>query len=231
MIDPNKQKEQQGSGLDFLAQDRSRLDVGSVGLRSRIVRGLTYVLPLSALSLMAVLLLWSDMESPLSSLSFEDIEIPEAGQNELIMPRFESRDDRSQPFTVTAKKAVTKDGNKSLIYLESPLADMVMSDGGWVAIDAQHGEYDQERQYLFLSGDVKLFHNEGYQLHSDELSVSVKDQVVQSDLPVYGQGPTGKIDAKGVRAEGESGNLIFYGPAKLTLYNGMNLPDTQQETR
>lgn len=216
--------EETGSSLDFLTKKRH---VSYSPFRSKIIRGIKVVFPLSALAIMAVVMLWSDMEGSMSTFTYEELRIPEAGQNELINPRFESRDYRKQAYTITAKKAMTRDGNKDHIYLTRPLADITLNDGAWVAVEALSGEYFQEKQYLHLQGSVKLFHNEGYHMESEELKVSLKQQVAESDVSVTGQGPAGLIDATGVHADGESGDLIFYGPAKLTLYNGFKLPSAK----
>ena len=214
-----------GAGLDFLT--RKRRDASSGAFRSRVIQIVKVVFPLSALALMAVLMLWSDMDSTMSTFTYEELRIPEAGQNELINPRFESRDNKKQPYTITAHKAMTTDGNKDLVFLTRPLADITLDNGAWVAVEAMSGEYFQERQFLSLRGSVKLFHNEGYQMESEELNVSLKNQIAESQKSVFGQGPAGLIDAEGVRANGESGDLVFYGPAKLTLYNGLKLPDAE----
>ena len=43
-----------------------------------------------------------------------------------------------------------------------------------------------------------------------------------SEEKVYGQGPTGTIEAHGLKANTENGILTFHGPAKLILKQGVS---------
>jgi len=185
---------------------------------SRFVRWMRLVLPLMALGIVAVLFTWSRIEEPAIPIQQQDVaEQKSIGKNELVNPRFESTDEKKQPFTVTAKRAVQGEANEDLIMLERPVADMLLNSGNWIAIEADRGAFRQDIQRLFLQGHVKLFHDEGYQLETPQLHVDMEENLAWSEMAVYGQGPAGTLEATGLKANNLTGEIVFTGPAKLVL--------------
>ncbi|GJL85590.1 MAG: hypothetical protein DHS20C02_13650 [Micavibrio sp.] len=189
---------------------------------SKFVRWMRLILPLTALIIVAVLFTWTRME--------EEIAIPvqqqattekDIGKNELVNPRFESTDENKQPYTITAQRALQGEEDEKLVILERPVADMLLNSGNWIAVEADKGAYHQETQKLLLEGHVKLFHDEGYQMETAKLHVDVEQSLAWSDDDVYGQGPAGTLEAKGLKANNENGRLVFTGPAKLILNSAM----------
>ncbi len=148
---------------------------------------------------------------------------PQISKNELTNPRFESKDSRGQPFTITAQKAVQGQDNDGVLELEKPVADILLKSGAWLAISAEHGAYTEEVQSLKLQGDVRLFHDTGYELKTAQLDLDMLEAKAISNQDVYIQGPAGTLTAKGLKGDQTIGKLSFTGPAKLTLYDAGNM--------
>ena len=186
---------------------------------TRFVKSMRVLLPLAAVMMTAVLILWSETDERIVPPAKEDV-LPDAAsvQNELLKPRFESVDDKQQPFTITADKAVQGQNDPDMVRLDRPVADMMMKSGAWVAAEALGGIYEQQTEKLFLSGQVKLFHDSGYQLETDELRIDLKSREAHSDKDVHAQGPAGTLEASGLQAQADEGLLVFKGPARLVLY-------------
>lgn len=186
---------------------------------TRFVRSMRLLLPLAALVMTVVIVVWPDMEEKVVPLALEDVlpDQSESVRNELLSPRFESTDQDQQPYTITAARAIQSQDNPELVQLEQPMADMLMKDGAWIAIEAKNGVYEQNADRLFLHGAVKLFHDRGYQLETDELRVDMKTRQAWSDKPVQAQGPEATLEAAGLEGAAGDGVLIFTGPAKLVL--------------
>ena len=146
---------------------------------------------------------------------------PVAGTNQLVNPRFDSVDDKNQPYVITAESAL-QNLKSEHIALEKPLADIVLNSGQWMALRSDKGEFNQKTQKLRLDENVKLYHDAGYQFSMQALDINLKANTVSSDTDVTGHGPLGTLDAKGLEASGESEQLIFIGPAKLVLYDTEN---------
>ena len=185
---------------------------------STFIRRMRLILPLIAAVIMAVVFGWSNMNDE-NIIPAESPRAPKIlGKNELLNPRFESVDEKAQPYTITADRAIQGSDNEDLVILEQPLADMLLTSGNWIAVKAQQGAFLQENQRLLLKGDVEMFHDQGYQMQMAELHVDLDKSTAWAETDVYGQGPAGTLNAKGLKANNIDGKLIFTGPAKLILH-------------
>jgi lipopolysaccharide export system protein LptC len=216
---------------DIIPASRERLDrlVGNAEKRagfnpnySKFIRRLRLILPLIALGILAVVFSWSSFtEDDLLVITPPPGEnTQEIGKNELLNPRFESKDDKNQPYTITATRAIQGKDNENLIILEEPLADILLKNGNWIAIQSKQGAYRQDSERLLLQDEVTIFHDEGYQMTTSELHMDMIASLAWSEKDVAAQGPAGLLDAKGMKADSKSGELIFTGPAKLILHRG-----------
>lgn len=187
-------------------------------LYTRFIRMMRLLLPVLALILVAVLFIAPEFETAVKPLAREEI-LPgsSAAQNELLKPRYESVDKDSQPFTVTADKATQSRDNPDIIMLQKPTADLMMKDGRWVAGKSDEGVYEQKAEKLLLKGNVRLYHDTGYELQTPELRINLNTQQAFSDQDVTAQGPEGTLSAIGLEADGASNILVFKGPATLVL--------------
>ena len=185
---------------------------------SSFIRSMRIALPLSALAIVAVLFSWNMMK-PDQVIPVKDEKTAAAiGKNELLDPRFDSVDDKNQPYTITAARALQgeKDG---MMLLDKPMADIVLNNGNWLAIQSDQGAYRQESQRLILKSNVELFHDEGYTMKTQELDVDLEAGTARSDVVVNAHGPLGTLNANGLQADSKTETLIFTGPAKLVLYD------------
>jgi len=185
---------------------------------TRFVKSMRVILPLCAAGLIVLVMAWPEMGDKIEPVVSKDM-LPDKtiAKNELIKPRFESTDDKNQPFTITADKAIQSQSNPNLVNLEKPMGDLTTTDGNWLAIEANEGTYEQNTEKLFLQGNVVLFHDAGYQLKTEEMRIDMKKHEAFSDQPVSLQGPEGELRAAGLKAFSDKGLLIFNGPAELKL--------------
>lgn len=185
---------------------------------SLLIRRLRLVLPLAALAIAAVVFTWGSMSETRIIPAIEDTALPKIlGKNELLNPRFESTDEKNQPYTITAERAVQGEANDNLIILEKPVGDMLLSSGNRVALKADNGAFRQDTQRLFLRGHVRMLHDAGYEMETAQLQVDLAKSTAWSEDPVSGRGPAGTLEATGLQASTPDGHLIFNGPAKLVL--------------
>jgi lipopolysaccharide export system protein LptC len=191
---------------------------------SRFVRIMRLVLPMAAMAVVAILFLMPGMNEnkAITAVTKESEALPKhIVKNELLKPKFESRDKKNQPYEIVAARAVQGAQNKDLIMLEEPVGTITLSDGVKVTIHSKTGAYRQDTERFFLEGNVQLEHGEGYLLESDEAHMDLRGNYVWSEKDVHGKGPDVQIDAKGLKANGKTGQVVFTGPAKLVLDGGM----------
>src|SRR5690606_31047360 len=150
---------------------------------SVFIRRMRLILPLVALGLAAVVFTWSAVQDttlvPVQEKPGKDQII---GKNELLNPRFESKDDKNQPYTITAQRAIQGKEDENLVMLEKPMADMLLTSGNWIAIEASNGTFRQDSQKLLLTGDVRLFHDEGYEMKMVKLDINLENHTASTDV-------------------------------------------------
>lgn len=221
MVDNNpdiKQQKKANHSRDLLRREGTR-SKASAGY-SKIIRYMRLALPVVAVVIVAVLFVFSGQQD--ITIEIEDdaarpVISAKVGRNELLSPKFESRDQKGQPYTVTADRAFQGSGNENLVILENPFADMLLSSGHWAGAKADRGGFRQDTQRLFLNGNVQLFEDQGYHLLTDELHVNLQQNLVWTDIDVSVQGPDAYLEAKGMTANQGQEIIRFTGPAILTL--------------
>jgi lipopolysaccharide export system protein LptC len=206
--------------LDRLLRSEKGSAAGARGY-TKFVRAMRLVLPLLAVGIVGIVVSWPRVEERMTAPPVVAPEQQTVGQNELINPRFESQDSQSQPYTVTAARAVQSSANPDIVFLEKPVGDINLSDGAWIAAEAQKGAFDQKAQTLVLEGAVKLFHDKGYEMKTEKLLVDMAARTAFSDVAVAGQGPAGTLVATGLKADNMKGQVIFTGPVTLTLNSAL----------
>lgn len=206
------------SGLSR-GENRSNTDVHRY---TKLIRSLKIILPLIALCIVAVLFTSNMFEGDaLAPKALQEDVTPVAGTNQLVNPRFDSVDEKNQPYTITAESAL-QNLKSERIALKKPLADIVLNSGQWIALQSDTGEFNQKTQKLHLDENVRLYHDAGYQFSMQTVDIDLKANTAVSDTHVEGHGPMGTLDAKGLQANGETEQLVFIGPAKLVLYDTDN---------
>ena len=187
---------------------------------SRFIKSMRLALPLLALVLTVVVMAWPEMDDKIVTFKKEHL-LPNTNlaENELINPRFNSRDRDLNPYTVTATRAIQNQQEPDLIKLDSPTGNMTLKDGALLDVKANAGSYEQKEEKLFLESDVELTHQSGYVLTTDELRVDLKNGQAFSDKDVQITASEGNIEATGLDGNLETEILIFKGPAKMKLNN------------
>lgn len=181
------------------------------------VQSFKLILIIVTVVLAVITFTWSSFEKEdFVQVPAEDI-VRAVQKNELLEPRFDSVDDKGQPFTITAARAVRGEGD--LIVLDEPAGDIQLEGGRWLSARALQGLYNQDRQRLVLRDQVRVFDNEGYTLESEHMAVHLDENIVLAESDVYGQGPAGTLQAKGLYSNINEGLLSFTGPARLVLFS------------
>ena len=224
MDDDERARADHEARLERLAR-RENVHVANAVGYTRFVRIMRMALPLAAVGVITILFIRTGVEDklivPMES-DTPEVQMQNIAKNELLNPKFESMDEKNQPYKITADRAVQGEKNKDLIMLDRPIGVMTMKDGIQVTVHSDTGAYRQDTERFFLQGGVFMEHADGYTLSSEEAHIDLKQNFAWSDKDVQGQGPDLLISAKGVRADGNTGEIIFAGPATLVLESGVD---------
>ena len=192
-------------------------------VRRRYVTLLRIALPMAALLLAALVIAWPQLQNRERtgfSLTPTHADPKEVEQLTMVNPRFVGLDSKQQPYTVTAQSATQERAGADIILLNHPQADILLANGAWVTVTGRMGRYSQKQQILDLEGDIDVFHDSGYEFHTERAQIDLANNTINGDVPVTGHGPGGLIDAQGFMILDHGQTVIFTGDSKLHLNPG-----------
>ncbi|HJR22164.1 MAG TPA: LPS export ABC transporter periplasmic protein LptC [Dongiaceae bacterium] len=144
----------------------------------------------------------------------------DAGKAEVTVQdvKYDGRDDKGRPFSITADSASHVDGDDRHISLKKPLADITMSSGAYVALMANDGLLDRDSDIITLNGDVTLFHDNGLSFQTDSATINLKDKTAEGSDTVEGQNGDGELVSQGFRVLDDGDTVLFTGKAYMKIY-------------
>ncbi len=188
---------------------------------SKLVRFLRVMLPLVVICILGILIAWPEFEEKTSArVRLSEAPVPENIKNELLNPRYEGQDEKGQPYTISAERAIQNEGAGNLALLDKPVASIRLETGETLSVRASAGEYNQESRHLELLDGVTLVYNDLYILTSRRMHMDIGSRIIWSEAEVMTTGPKGRIHARKLHADLGKDVLIFSGPAKLILNQG-----------
>jgi lipopolysaccharide export system protein LptC len=173
-----------------------------------------------AIALIGLIVMWPQIRSLDSSFrfGFASVDPQDASRLQMVNARYLSVDGKSRPYTVTAKVATQAAGDKNLVEMTSPKADLTLQNGSWIALESERGMFHKDNKILDLVGVVNLFHDSGYEFRTERLRANFVDGVAEGNAPVEGQGPFGLMNSEGVRIFDQGQRIIFTGKARFILH-------------
>ena len=187
---------------------------------SRFVVLMKLLLPLIAVALAVMVVVWPQFRDRPERFRL-DAAGPGPGEARgqlLTNARYTGLDNRNRPYTITALSARQRPDDAAAFDLERPMADVTTDEGAWLALWAPTGVYDRKARVLTLRGGVSLFHDDGYELHTETARIDFAAGGARGDRPVEGRGPTGWLKAAGFRFDRRTERILFTGNARLLLY-------------
>lgn len=194
---------------------------GTVAQYSRFVGLMKVMLPAIAVALLGLLMLWPRLQTARvegSSLAGARGAVA-GGVDTLSMrhPRYFGTDDHNLPFTITADQARELDSQNLTVALDKPEADFTRADGSGVVVSADHGVYTQKASTLDLSGNVALYLDSGYELHTGQARVLLGKSQVEGDGAFAAQGPAGDLAGQGFRVADSGAKVDCLGQCRASL--------------
>jgi lipopolysaccharide export system protein LptC len=199
-----------------LSRPRAAPSQAGIARRRWMVRWAKRLLPALSLGLMAVMVLWPeiDRQAARDRIAFRRLtQVSEQGQ--MTDARYRGLDRRGQPYTVTAATAVQ--ATPARIDLTHPKADVTTQGGAWMMIRSKRGAYVQKLGELDLSGGVTLYRDDGTTLDTSAAAIDLHAGAAAGHAWTHAEGPFGTLDAQGFALLDKGDVIQFTGPAKLVL--------------
>ncbi len=186
---------------------------------SQVVNLLKVLLPAVALGLVAMVLLWPQL-NPIDErfrLGSAGVSIDDLENLRMVNPRYVGSDSQDQPYTLTADQALQLSGDGNLTDLVNPKGDITLKDGTWLALSAEAGVYRKQDEILDLEGNVNLFHDDGYEIVTPKARVELEKGTASGDSPVTGQGPDTELEGEGFRVYNRGDRVLVTGQSRLLI--------------
>jgi len=148
---------------------------------------------------------------------FSNVEMTESQTMPKMMnPRYQGVSEKNEPYSVTADYALQ--AGESYVELHNLKADITMQDAHWAALTADDGTLDISSQTAFLKGKVKLFHDAGYSMETEDVTLKLKQSTADSQKIIRANGPLGSLEAAGFTVSENGMRILFNGPVRVVLY-------------
>ena len=189
------------------------------GFHSRLVNVLKLTLPLIAGALIALVAAWPHItqRDERFRIGVSNVNIEEATTVRMIKPRFNGTDAADRPYVVTADNAVQQPNDPSVVELLRPKGDITLSNGSWVALMADNGNYYKELKVLDAYGRVNVFHDSGYEFRTQTARFDLDRAAAEGNERVDGQGPFGTLVAEGFRVVNRGAVVHFLVHARMVI--------------
>ena len=196
-------------------QHRTRPGADSTVGYTRFVRIMKVMLPLVAVSLITLVVVYSANRDSKIPIQISDISSIDKDRT-LVNPRLTGTDGRGQPFTVTAKGATQVPGQARQLSIDDVTADITMQDKSWIQVGAVKGLLDAEKKTLNLVQSINIYSDKGYECHTEAARYEFGNGLLKSDAPVRCQGPMGTFEAQRFEGLRDPGVLRFMGGVQTT---------------
>lgn len=217
-------------GLKSSRRTHDLLAAGAIKSRdpryTRFVGMMKMVLPAVAALVLGLVLIWPQIvdKNERFRVSFSNINTKDVDTLSMVNARYFGTDKENQPFSVTADTANEASKGAKAVELEAPKADIMTKDGQWLVLSAENGLYSQPSSTLDLLGNVNLFHDKGYEIHTLSAQADLKQGSASGDDKVQGQGPFGALTSDGFRLYDKGARIVFTGRTHLVLDPKAGMP-------
>jgi lipopolysaccharide export system protein LptC len=186
-------------------------------VHSRFVSAAKRFLPMVAVGLLALVVLWPRLDMGLRHLRGVPRVDPRLAHDlRMLRAHYSGLDRNNRPYVITAH-AAQQLSDDDPIALQGPKADLTSAHGGWVEVSSNTGTFQRRTQILHLFGDVSIYVDRGDEFHTATARVDLAHNGAESTDPVTGQGPFGHITSQGIRILDRGATIIFTGHANLDL--------------
>lgn len=134
---------------------------------------------------------------------------------QMINANFHGFDENNQPYNITAKTALQVDENN--VAFEHINGDITLNSGLWLTTQSDKGSLKIKERLLYLTGNVEMFTDEGYELHTQSMNIDIGAKIAVTSDPVNGHGPLGTIRSNGAVFNGNNKTALFGKPVFVTI--------------
>ena len=185
---------------------------------SQFVALMKRILPLATLAVLAAVMVYALLprQPDKVPMTFESRGVFENDLS-MIKPRLTGTDDDGNPFVITADIAIQDPKNIHRGRMKNIQADMTLDNGRWLNATATEGTFDMEAGSLKLRNGIALYTDDGYELHTANADVDMKNGRFHGPGTVTGHGPFGTLRADRFEVDHKQQLLHLVGNVHMTF--------------
>jgi lipopolysaccharide export system protein LptC len=199
------------------ANMRSTVEFASAKRHSRIVAMLKTLLPLSAIAISALFVMFATT----TNLPFADVAVDRIGlkQGKLVMerPKMAGFDKNNRPYDVRALQAIQDLSQPGKVLLKSIEAKLPMDATSFATVDASSGIFDTTSERLSLQDRISIVGARGMDLLLLDADIDIKSGTMESAKPVKVTSESTRLAADSVRVEQSGKRIVFDKRVKMTI--------------
>lgn len=198
---------------------------------SQFVRMMRIVLPLAAVGLIAIVVIYSIVNKPKIhfATTFKSQE-ETAGYVAMTAPRFTGLDVEGRYYVITADEAVRPAGQVDRIELSSVHAEVKENGEARLTLNADKGTVDADAGHLTFGPAVWVDLQDGFILETNHAFADMNSGAITGDTPISGKSPFGTFSADGFKVMRASQSVRLVGRVRLTI-NPAALEDAPESIR
>ena len=131
--------------------------------------------------------------------------------------KLEGRDEKGRPFRLQAVRSVRPEKDGNVVRLLDVAGEMTRASGRKITFRADEAIYHETTDTAELKGNVVIRDPGRWTLKSTLVHVDTKAHTMQTDRPVTVNMRAGIIHARGMKAEKETGRIVFKGPVSSSF--------------
>lgn len=157
---------------------------GRAERHSRVVRRLKFLLPLTALTIAGVFIVYSYVLPPEGvSVGAESAAFSE-GKLVMANPKLEGFTKDNKPYSMTATRATQEFDQQGIVDLEGISARMPIEAGNWAQVEAETGIFDRTANTIQLNTNVMVTTTDGMVAKLHTAFLDIDKGTLKSDDPV-----------------------------------------------
>lgn len=178
-------------------------------------------LPVFAFFLAALMIAWPTLFSQKEQFSLAVKKNKNQAMSDVDMEqvRFFSQDKKSQPLTVTAPKVQETDPERQIVTLFEPTASYKMQSGVVLNVKTSYGLAFQKEEHLYFEEELIASTDTGYTARATRVLCDYNEDKMESESPVYVDGPTGRLKAEGFIVYHKGNNIDFKGKTDTLIHS------------
>lgn len=122
---------------------------------------------------------------------------------------FVGKDNKKQPYTITAELAIKESSKKNLFTLKFLEADISLNEDDWFILKTKRAIFDISKKTLYSNNEVEAFYDDGTSFLSSILSYNFNNGILSGKEGVVMSGKWGKIISKNFTYNSNKNILTF----------------------